>query len=67
MLRKILTVAFVAAILFSFGCKKTTTETQTKSSVQIKQGEKDGQATTETIKKETIKQTETTLKDVNAK
>jgi hypothetical protein len=60
MLRKILTVAFVAVMIFSFGCKKTSTETETKNTVQIKQAEKDGQAVTETIKKETIKETETT-------
>ena len=66
MLRKILTVAFVAAMLFSFGCKKTSTETETKNTVKIKQAEKDGKTTTETVKKEVIKETETTLKDANA-
>jgi hypothetical protein len=67
MLRKILAIAFVAALLFSFGCKKTSTDTSTKTSVSTKQAVKDGQATTETVKKEVTKETETTLKDVNAK
>jgi hypothetical protein len=36
MLRKILTIAFVAAMLFSFGCKKTSTTTTTKKTVTTK-------------------------------
>jgi hypothetical protein len=35
MLRKILTIAFVAVLLFSFGCKKTS-ETTTKKTVTTK-------------------------------
>ncbi len=61
MLRKLLAIAFVAALLFSFGCKKTT-DTETKTSETIKQAEKDGQMTTETVKKEVTK----TVEDVNS-
>ena len=67
MLKKILTIAFVIALLFSFGCKNTNTETKTKNTVSTKQSVKDGKTTTETVKKQTIKQTETPVKDANAK
>jgi ABC-type metal ion transport system substrate-binding protein len=66
MLRKILITLVVISMAVTFGCKKTSTETETKNTVQIKQTEKDGQTTTETVKKETIKETETALKDANA-
>jgi hypothetical protein len=67
MLRKILIVLVVIGLAVTFGCKKTSTNTSTKTSETVKQGVKDGQATTETVKKEVTKETETTLKDVNAK
>ena len=62
MLRKILAIAFVAAMLFSFGCKKAT-DTTTKTSESVKQTEKDGQLITETVKKEVTK--EKTVEDAN--
>ena len=70
MLRKILLVLVLIGLTVTFGCKKTSTETQTKNTVDVKQTVKDGQKTTETVKKETTKETEKTAqqvkKDVNA-
>ena len=66
MLRKILIVLVVIGLAVTFGCKNTTTETKTKNTVTTKQSVKDGQTTTETVKKQTIKETETLVKDANA-
>jgi len=66
MLRKILLVLVLMGMMVPFGCKKTSTDTQTKNTVTTKQAVKDGQTTTETVKKEVIKETETPL-DANAK
>lgn len=63
MLKKILTIALVLAMVVAFGCKKASTTTQTKNSVNVKQAEKNGQMTTETVKKEVVK----TVEEVNAK
>jgi hypothetical protein len=67
MLRKILIVLVVVGLAVTFGCEKKNTETKTKNTVDVKQSVKDGKTTTETVKKETIKQTETAVKDANAK
>jgi hypothetical protein len=67
MLRKILIVLVVVGLAVTFGCEKKNTETKTKNTVDVKQTVKDGKTTTETVKKEVIKQTETAVKDANAK
>lgn len=66
MLRKILIVVVLLGLSVTFGCKKTNTETTTKNTESTKQAVKDGKTTTETVKKEVIKQTETAVKDANA-
>jgi regulatory protein YycH of two-component signal transduction system YycFG len=66
MLKKILIVLVVIGLSVTFGCKKSNTDIETKNSVNVKQTEKDGKTTTETVKKEVIKQTETAVKDANA-
>jgi hypothetical protein len=66
MLRKILIVLVVIGLAITLGCKKTDKEIKTKNTVNVKQVEKDGQTTTETVKKETTKVTETPV-DANAK
>jgi hypothetical protein len=66
MLRKILLVLVVLGLAVTFGCEKKNTETTTKNTVNVKQAVKDGKTTTETVKKETVKQTETAVKDANA-
>jgi hypothetical protein len=67
MLRKILIVLVVVGLAVTFGCEKKNVETKTKNTVDVKQTEKDGKTTTETVKKQTTKQTETPVKDANAK
>ena len=67
MLRKILIVLVVIGLAVTFGCEKKNTETKTKNTVNVKQSEKDGKTTTETVKKQTIKETVTPVKDANAK
>jgi hypothetical protein len=66
MLRKILIVVVVLGLAVTFGCEKKNVETKTKDTVDVKQAVKDGKTTTETVKKEVIKQTETPVKDANA-
>ena len=67
MLRKILIVLVVIGLAVTFGCEKKNTETKTKNTVNVKQSEKDGKTTTETVKKQVTKETETAVKDANAK
>ena len=67
MLRKILIVLVVIGLAVTFGCEKKNTETKTKNTVDVKQSVKDGKTTTETVKKQTIKETVTPVKDANAK
>jgi hypothetical protein len=67
MLRKILIVIVVVGLAVTFGCEKKNVDTKVKNTVTTKQAEKDGKTITETVKKQTIKQTETPVKDANAK
>ena len=67
MLRKILIVLVVVGLAVTFGCEKKNVDTKVKNTVTTKQSENNGKTTTETVKKQTVKQTETAVKDANAK